>query len=74
MQYAHGTKLCFANISSLLTEFMETDAAARFCEYLPPVFDISVCFGIHRSPHDLLGRSIGGRRCAYIQLIPDEAG
>ena len=53
---------------------METDAAARFCEYLPPVFDISVCFGIHRSPHDLLGRSIGGRRCAYIQLIPDEAG
>lgn len=57
------------NILPLLTEFMETGDVAGFCEYLPPIINISVCFGIDRSPHDFLGRLIDGRRYAYIQFL-----
>ena len=55
---------------------METGDACGWdsCEYLPPMIHISVCFGIDRSPHDLPGRSIDGRRCAYIHSVPDQAG
>jgi hypothetical protein len=52
------------SIVSVFTKRMQSGHMAGFCKHLSPIIQ-HFCFvsGVNRSPPDLLGRLIDGRKC-----------